>query len=186
MPPSKENKDFADLDTKTTLVDTWKAMIELKKSGKVKSIGVSNFTPSHIEGIIKATGFTPAVNQIEHHPLLPQEDLVRYSEFKGIHLTGYSPLGNSAMYLANSKEDPKKYELTTSEEVTSVAKKHNVDPAQVLIAWGIQRGLSIIPKSVTKSRIESNFQQIELTSEEFDKVTSRIQRAAIRFNIPCE
>ncbi|CAO1637748.1 unnamed protein product [Sympodiomycopsis kandeliae] len=175
----------AKLDLQTSLVDTWKALVELKKAGKVKSIGVSNFTPSHIEGIIKATGVVPAVNQIESHPLLPQQDLYQYSLIKGIHLTAYSPLGNSANYLANKNEDPKKYDLIGSEEITSVAKKHNAEPGQVLIAWGAQReGFSIIPKSVTPSRIKNNFEQIQLTKEEHDLVSSRIKKSPHRFNIP--
>jgi L-glyceraldehyde reductase len=112
----------ADLDTKTTLVDTWKAMIALQKTGKVKSIGVSNFTQSMIEAIIKATGVTPAVNQIEAHPLLPQEDLVKYSNEKGIHITAYSPLGNAGGY----GDDAKKQDIVGSKPVQEVAKKVSV------------------------------------------------------------
>lgn len=112
-------KGFAALDTKTTLVDTWKALIALQKAGKVKSIGVSNFTQSMLEGIIKATGVTPAVNQIEAHPLLPQEDLVKYSNEKNIHITAYSPLGNAGGYgdAAKSKD------IVGSKPVQEVAKK---------------------------------------------------------------
>jgi L-glyceraldehyde reductase len=69
-------------------------MLALPKS-KVKNVGVSNFTIEHIEGIHKATGVYPAANQIEAHPYLPQDDLVKYSKEKGIHLTAYSPLGNN-------------------------------------------------------------------------------------------
>lgn len=173
------------MDLQTSLADTWKALVDLKKAGKVKSIGVSNFTPSHIEGIIKATGVVPAVNQIEAHPLLPQQDLYQYSLIKGIHLTAYSPLGNSANYLANSSEDPKKFDLINSDEVQTVAKKHGAEPGQVLIAWGAQReGFSIIPKSVTPSRIKKNFEQIELSKEDHDLVSRRIKQSPHRFNIP--
>ena len=176
----------AHLDLQTSLSDTWGALVALKKAGKVKSIGVSNFTPSHIEGIIKSTGVVPAVNQIEAHPLLPQEDLYQYSLIKGIHLTAYSPLGNSANYLANSSEDPKKYDLINADEVQAVAKKHNVEPGQVLIAWGAQReGFSVIPKSVTPSRIRKNFEQITLSPEEHKQVSNRIKKSGHkRFNIP--
>ena len=114
----KDAEDKIALDTETTLVDvskrkfedveqrtqnwfvsssllqTWKAMIELQKKGRVTSIGVSNFTQPMLEGIIKATGVVPAVNQIEAHPVLPQDDLVEYSKSKNIHITAYSPLGN--------------------------------------------------------------------------------------------
>ncbi|PWN21868.1 Aldo/keto reductase [Microstroma glucosiphilum] len=184
MPPSPENKDFIHLDLKTTLAQTWKAMVDLQKSGKVKSVGVSNFLPSHIEGISQATGVVPAVNQIERHALLFQSDLVEYCKFKGVHLTAYSPLGNSANYLAGNS-DAKLYDLVNCDEVQEVAKEHGAEPGQVLIAWGIQDGLSLIPKSVTPARIKKNFEQIELTPEQYKKVSSRIRTSGHkRFNIP--
>ncbi|PWN88137.1 Aldo/keto reductase [Acaromyces ingoldii] len=177
--PSDDDK-FAKLDLKTTCVDTWKALIELQKKGRVRSIGVSNFTQSMLEGIIKATGVVPAVNQIESHPLLPQQDLVDFSKEKNIHITAYSPLGNAVQY------GEKKFEILTAKAVTDVAKKHNADPGQVCIAWGAQRGQSVIPKSVTPSRIETNFKQIELDDEDMAKISALRQEFEThhRFNIP--
>ncbi|PPQ88054.1 hypothetical protein CVT26_000408, partial [Gymnopilus dilepis] len=164
-----------EIDDKTTLVDTWKAMIQLPKS-KVRAIGVSNFTIEHLEGIINATGVVPLVNQIEAHPLLPQDDLVEYCKKKNIHITAYSPLGN------NMFNKPK---LTDHPVILDVAKKLNATPAQVLIAWGARRGYSVIPKSVQEERILSNFQQIELSEEDYERV-SAIGRGEgrTRFNIP--
>ena len=78
-----------------SIVETWKAMIEVQKTGKAKSIGVSNFTVEHLEKIIKATGVVPAMNQIEAHPALQQTELEKYCEEKGIKITAYSPLGNN-------------------------------------------------------------------------------------------
>ena len=96
MTPKRADKpDQAEIDSETSLVETWKAMLALRKTGKVQAVGVSNFTVKHLEAIIKATGETPAVNQIEAHPLLPQDDLVEYCKKEGIHLTAYSPLGNN-------------------------------------------------------------------------------------------
>jgi L-glyceraldehyde reductase len=220
-----DGNGLAVLDLKTTCVDTWKAMIALQKTGKVKvrtrqvddsiqqqlilyflfsqSIGVSNYTQSMLEGIIKATGVTPAVNQIEAHPLLPQEDLVKYSNEKGIHITAYSPLGNAAGY----GKDAKSKDILGSKPVQEVAKKVRycltaqirshadcplspfqlgVEPGQVLIAWGRHRGYSVIPKSVTKSRIENNFEQIKLSDEDYEKVSSFIVEHGghFRFNVP--
>lgn len=177
----KDAEDKIALDTETTLVDTWKAMIELQKKGRVTSIGVSNFTQPMLEGIIKATGVVPAVNQIEAHPVLPQDDLVEYSKSKNIHITAYSPLGNPAFYLGG------KVKIIDAPQVLEVAKKNNADCGQVLIAYGIKKGQSVIPKSVTKSRIESNFKQIELSDEDFKKVSSVLTEYAgepIRFNTP--
>lgn len=168
---------YAKLDLETSLVDTWKAMIELKKSGKVKSIGVSNFSPKHIDGLIKATGVPPAVNQIEAHPLLPQDDLVKYHKDNNIHITAYSPLGNNLTGQQKIVEYP---------QVLEVAKKRNADPAQVLIAWGVHRGYSVIPKSVTPTRIKSNFDQIDVTDDEYKIISDMIKTAGhhTRFNTP--
>ncbi|KAF9222468.1 Aldo/keto reductase [Gyrodon lividus] len=165
-----------DLDTETSLVDTWKAMIELRDTGKVKAIGVSNFTIAQIEGIIDATGVVPAANQIEAHPLLPQDDLVAYCKEKGIHITAYSPLGNNLVDIPM---------LTENAIVQEVANNLGATPAQVLVAWGAHRGYSVIPKSVQESRIISNFKQVELSKEDYEKVSSiGVGNANLRYNIP--
>jgi L-glyceraldehyde reductase len=95
FPKHADKPDQVEFDSETSLVDTWKAMLALRSTGKVRSVGVSNFTVKHLEAIIKATGEPPVVNQIEAHPLLPQDDLVEYCKKEGIHLTAYSPLGNN-------------------------------------------------------------------------------------------
>lgn len=95
IPTRADKPDQVEVDLETSLVDTWKAMLALRSTGKVRSVGVSNFTIQHLDAIIKATGEAPAVNQIEAHPLLPQDDLVEYCKKEGIHLTAYSPLGNN-------------------------------------------------------------------------------------------
>ena len=85
----KKNENEIDLDMDVSLVDTWKAMLELPKS-KAKAVGVSNFTVEMLEAIIKATGVTPAANQVERHPLIPDLRLMEYCAQKGIHVTAYS------------------------------------------------------------------------------------------------
>lgn len=95
IPVRADKPDVAEIDVNTSLVDTWNAMIALRETGKVKAIGVSNFTIQHLEAIIKATGERPTVNQIEAHPLLPQDDMVEYCRKQEIHITAYSPLGNN-------------------------------------------------------------------------------------------
>jgi len=157
------------------LADTWKALIKLRETGKVKSIGVSNFTVEMIDGIVRATGVTPAVNQVEAHPLLPQDELVAYAKEKGIHLTAYSPLGNNLTGETKIVDYP---------EVKEVADKLGATPAQVLVAWGAYRGYSVIPKSVNKDRIDSNFKQVELSAEDYKKVTAIGEGRRRRFNIP--
>ncbi|EIN06436.1 Aldo/keto reductase [Punctularia strigosozonata HHB-11173 SS5] len=174
FPPS-EKEGWVALDLEPSLVDTWKAMIALQKTGKVKHIGVSNFTKEHIQGIIDATGVVPAANQIEAHPYLPQDELLAYCKEKGIHVTAYSPLGN------NLVGRPKLTELPAIQEI---AKELSATPAQVLVAWGVYRGYSVIPKSVQEERIVSNFRQVELSKDAYEKVSAVGKGNHTRFNIP--
>ncbi|KAF7290049.1 Aldo keto reductase [Mycena chlorophos] len=174
FPPHPTKANEIALDTETTLVDTWKAMIALPKS-KVKNVGVSNFTIEYIEAIIKATGVVPIVNQIEAHPLLQQDKLVAYSKEKNIHITAYSSLGNNSIGVPMLTEHP---------VVIEVAKKLGATPAQVLLAWGVYRDYSVIPKSVHESRIIDNFKQVELGAEDYEKLTAIGKGKEVRFNIP--
>jgi L-glyceraldehyde reductase len=174
--PEDPNKPgWVKLDLETSLIDTWKAMIALPKS-KVRAIGVSNFTVEQLEAIIKATGVVPAMNQVEAHPLLQQDELVEYCKSKNIKITAYSPLGN------NQFGKPK---ITDHPVVTAIAKKLNATPAQVLVAWGVYRGYAVVPKSVQEERIISNFQQVKLDKEDYEAITEIGKGSGrTRFNIP--
>jgi L-glyceraldehyde reductase len=164
------------IDTEApSIVETWKAVIELYKAGKVKAIGVSNFSVRLLRKLIDETGVVPAVNQVEAHPALQQPELEAFAKEKGIHLTAYSPLGNNVTGKPRVIDD---------EHVQAIAKKANRDPAQILIAWGAHKGYSVIPKSVTPSRIESNFNDIEITSEEFEEIAEVGRKNPVRYNIP--
>ncbi|KAJ7033422.1 NADP-dependent oxidoreductase domain-containing protein [Mycena alexandri] len=173
-PPHPTKEGEVELDLGPSLVDTWKAMIALPES-KVKNIGVSNFTIEYIEALIAATGIVPVVNQIEAHPLLPQDELVAYLKEKNIHITAYSPLGNNSIGLKK---------LTDEAVVQEVAAKLGATPAQVLVAWGVYRGYSVIPKSVQEERIISNFKQVALSEEDYQKITAIGHGRHLRFNIP--
>ncbi|GAA6020796.1 hypothetical protein JCM11491_004655 [Sporobolomyces phaffii] len=156
----KEN-DSCKIDAETTLIDTWKAVVKLLDTKKVKTVGVSNFNAEMIDAITKATGTAPAVNQIERHPLLKQPELIAHHAKNNIHVTAYSPLGNNSIGAPLLFEHP---------EIKRIAEKNNVEPAQVLIAWATVGGHSVIPKSVKESRIISNFKQITLSQEDIDAV----------------
>jgi L-glyceraldehyde reductase len=175
FPPDPKKEGWVELDLETSLVDTWKAMIAVQKTGKVKHIGVSNFSIEAMETITKVTGVKPEVNQVEAHPYLPQNELAAYCDKEGIHITAYSPLGN------NSIGKPR---LTEQPVVVEIAKELGATPAQVLVAWGAHRGWTVIPKSVQNARIESNFQQVELSQDVFDKITKLGDGNYTRFNIP--
>ncbi|EAU34451.1 hypothetical protein ATEG_05382 [Aspergillus terreus NIH2624] len=133
------------------IADTWAALEKLVDAGKVRSIGVSNFTIEKIEELLKTARIPPAVNQIEAHPYLQQPALHKYLKEKVTNIlsVAYSPLGNNIYNAPRVVDDP---------TVKEIAQKLNKDPAALLISWAVQRGTSVLPKSVTPSRIESNFQ----------------------------
>ncbi|OAA35464.1 Aldo/keto reductase [Beauveria brongniartii RCEF 3172] len=128
-------------------VDTWREMQKLIDTGKAKNIGVSNFAIKNLEILLNdpSCKIVPAVNQVELHPGNPSPKLVAYAASKGIHSTGYSCLGstNSPLY--------------TNATLKALADAKGKTVQQVLLVWGIQKGWSVIPKSVTPARIEANF-----------------------------
>ncbi|KAK1624430.1 NADP-dependent oxidoreductase domain-containing protein [Colletotrichum phormii] len=146
--------ELADIDP----AETWAAMEKLVQSGKVRAIGVSNFTKQRIEDLLTKTKTVPAVNQIEAHPYLQQPDLLEFCKSKGIQLAAYSPLGNNQTGEPRTVDDPLVGEL---------GKKLGIDGGQLLAIWGVQRGTVVLPKSVTPSRIESNFKVQELPADAF-------------------
>ncbi|KAI7850957.1 xylose reductase [Circinella umbellata] len=147
-----------------SIVDTYRAMEELVKAGLVKSIGVSNFTIPMLEQIQKECEIPPAVNQIEIHPSLPQEELVAYAKKHNIILTAYSPLGNPG--------HRGKPAMLDHPAVLNAAKKYDTTPVQILLNWGLSRGYSVIPKSVTPERIKANLTVIKLEEEDVDTITN--------------
>lgn len=133
-----------------TYVDTWKALIQLQKDGKAKSIGVCNFTIEALEELYAETGVRPVINQVETHPYFPQSELRAYEAQHGILHESWSPLGQGG-------------DLLTDPVLVKIAEKHNASVAQVVIAWHLALGNVVIPKSVTDARIIENFASLELT-----------------------
>ncbi|KAL2012722.1 hypothetical protein VTN00DRAFT_247 [Thermoascus crustaceus] len=139
-----------DLDRSHSHVTTYKSMEKLLATGKVKAIGVSNCSKRYLEELLPQVSVVPAVNQIENHPALPQQEIVDFCKEKGIHVTAYSPLGSTGS------------PLFTAEPIVEVAKRKGVTPATVLLSWHLARGSSVLAKSVTPSRIEANRNLIQL------------------------
>jgi 2,5-diketo-D-gluconate reductase A len=141
-------------------VETWKAFIELQAEGLVRSIGVSNFQPEHLERLIAETGVTPAINQVELHPYFQQVGLRREHERLGILTEAYSPLGQGL-----ELGDP---------AIVEIAREHDRTPAQTIIRWHLQVGNVVIPKSVTPERIVENLDvfDFELSDEQMAAIES--------------
>ncbi|MBP5167738.1 MAG: aldo/keto reductase [Oscillospiraceae bacterium] len=134
--------------------ETWKAMEELYKAGKVRAIGISNFRPHHIEALLKNAEIKPMVNQIRLCPGETQDEVVDYSREQGMILEAYSPLGTGRIF-----DVP---------EMQNLAAKYDRTIAQICIRWSLQRGYLPLPKSVTPSRIEENLKVFDFELDEDD------------------
>jgi len=141
-------------------VETWKAMEEIHASGRVKTIGVSNFQPHHLQRLFDETRIIPAVNQIEVHPFLTQDDVRAFNSDHGIVTEAWSPIAKGKVL-----GDP---------TITAIADRIRKSPAQVTLRWHIQRGDIVFPKSVTRSRVEENFAlfDFELTDADVAAITA--------------
>ncbi|KAL3842856.1 hypothetical protein ACJMK2_020837 [Sinanodonta woodiana] len=164
--PKDENGKimFSDVD----YVDTWKALEDCVDEGLVKNIGVSNFSSKQIKRILEVARIKPSNNQVEIHVHLANQKLVEYCHENGIAVTAYSPLGapgNASVPFTPSLEEP---------VIKEIAQKKKKTPAQVIIRFLLQRGLSVIPKSVTVERIEENFQVFDfsLSEDEMQQIFS--------------
>jgi alcohol dehydrogenase (NADP+) len=144
--------------------ETWNAMIALKKSGKAKHIGVSNFSIKKLDDLLSKTNEVPEMNQVELHPLLQQNELFAYCSKKGIHLTAYSPLGSGDR--SEGMKQDNEPNMLENDTIKSIANKYNASPGQVLINWSADRGTAVIPKSTNEGRIKEN---LASDSIDFDK-----------------
>ncbi|MDP2778958.1 aldo/keto reductase [Devosia sp.] len=136
-------------------VDTWKAMIRLREEGKARSIGVSNFEGDYIDQLIAETGVTPAINQIQLHPLFQQAAMREKNAKLGVITESWSPLGQG--------------KLLDHPGLAAIAARHGKSVAQIIIRWHIELGLVVIPKSVTPSRIVENFAVFDFALSDQDK-----------------
>ena len=140
--------------------ETWRALVELREEGLVRSIGVSNFTAEHLERIIDETGVAPSVNQIELHPYFPQAQMREVDAGHGVRTESWSPLG-------------KRQAPFTERPVAGAAERYDVTPAQVILRWQVQLGAIPIPKSATPERQRQNIDVFgfELTDDEVAAIT---------------
>ncbi|MDA8369517.1 MAG: aldo/keto reductase [Nocardiopsaceae bacterium] len=148
------------LPARGAYVSTWKALEHLYAQGRVRAIGVSNFHIAHLRRVMDEGGIVPALNQIELHPGLPQEELRTFHAEHGIATEAWSPLGKGRLL-----DDP---------VIGSIAEEHGATPAQVVLSWHLQRGTIVIPKSATPERIRSNLGafDVELADEDIEAISA--------------
>ncbi|MQA33530.1 aldo/keto reductase [Modestobacter roseus] len=139
-------------------VETWKAMEEIYRSGRVKAIGVSNFNAHHLNRLFAETEVRPVVNQIEVHPYFAQDDLRAFNAEHEIHTEAWAPIAQGKVL-----DDP---------TLIRVGERYGKSPAQAALRWAVQRGDIIFPKSVTRSRVEQNFAlfDFELTEDDMREI----------------
>ncbi|MCR2823669.1 aldo/keto reductase [Lederbergia panacisoli] len=147
---------------KTKFVETWKAFEKLQKDGYIRAIGVSNFNIHHLETLKQNSDVIPAVNQVEFHPLLNQQELRQYCRNAGIQLEAWSPLMQGNLDLP---------------QLAELAEKHEKTPAQIILRWDLQNEVVTIPKSVHKERIHENANIFDFTLSEDDmKVIDQLNK----------
>ncbi|TYI33214.1 hypothetical protein ES332_A04G117500v1 [Gossypium tomentosum] len=161
--------------TKPDIPSTWKAIEALYDSGKARAIGVSNFSSKKLGDLLQVARVPPAVLQVECHPVWQQPKLHAFCESKGIHITGYSPLGSPGT--GTIKKEVLKHPV-----LNMVAEKLGKSPAQVALRWGLQMGHSVLPKSTNETRIKENFDVFDwsIPEELFPKFAEIEQERLIR------
>mgnify|MGYP006258603841 FL=1 len=145
---------------------TWAAMEALVDNNQTRQIGVSNFSVKKLQDLLGKARYKPAMNQIELHPYLQQNDMLAFCKEQGIALTGYSPLG-SFDRPAGMKADDEPV-LLEDPVILEIADRHGVSPAQVLISWALHRDTVVIPKSVNPERLKQNLAAAELSLSDAD------------------
>lgn len=146
-------KQFGE-NAKSINADTWRAMEELYKEGRIKAIGLSNFLPHHIDELMETATIKPMVNQIEFHPGWMQKDVLDYCHKNNIVVQAWSPLGRTA--------------VLDNKTIVEIAEKHNKSTAQICLRWALQHDVLPLPKSVTPSRIKENTEVFDFVLDEED------------------
>ncbi|GMM49571.1 aldo-keto reductase superfamily protein [Starmerella bacillaris] len=142
------------IDTEWDFIKTWKLMEKLPKE-KCRSIGVCNFTKKQLQQLLDATDVVPVINQCEFHPELPQQKLVDFCQEHKILPQAYRPMAKGQIF---------------NDTIKGIAEKHKCDPGQVCLSWNVIRGVDVMPKSATESRIISNRALISLDESDMEKI----------------
>ena len=151
------------IPSKIPLSDTWRAMELLKESGLVKHIGVCNYSSGLLHDLMNYCKIKPEVLQIESHPYLTQEKLIKLAQNYDLEVTAFSPLGSiSYEELGGAKEEES---LIRNETIISIAKELDITPAQLILSWALNRGTSLVVKSIDESRMKENLDVMNIKLE---------------------
>lgn len=152
--------------------NTWFGMEEAVKLGLTKSIGVSNFSVKKLKSLMEVADIKPEINQVELHPYFQQNELTEYCQSKNIHVMAYSPLGSSDRPVGLKRDDEPV--LLEDANIAEIAEKKGVSVAQIILAWIVHRGISVIPKSVNSLRLKQNLDaaDINLSDGEIRDITA--------------
>ena len=176
MDPRDQNGNII-YDRGVNLLETWRAMENLADGGKCRAIGLSDVTLENLVPLYEAARIKPAVVQVESHPYLPQTELLEFCQQKGIVLLAFAPLGHGAR--PGPLEDP---------VVVDIARQASLTPAQVLLAWGIQRGTAILTTAKTLDRARENYNLSEIPEaavEEINRIQTRTRlNSVIQTGVP--
>jgi diketogulonate reductase-like aldo/keto reductase len=157
-------------DTGVTLVETWRALESLVDEGRCRAIGLSNVDLEKLQEIVEAARIKPAVVEVESHPYLPEWELLDYCRRQGIVLLAFAALGHAM--------EPR---LLDDPVITAIAQRLHKTPAQVALAWAVQRGTALLTTSVTPSRIRENFELSTLPEDAMQEIRDGMA-TKIRFN----
>ena len=157
-----------------TLVETWRALESLVDEGQCRSIGLSNVNLEKLQEIVEAARIKPAVVEVESHPYLPEWDLLEYCRQHGIVLLAFAALGHAM--------EPR---LLDDPVIIAIAQRLGKTPAQVVLAWAVQRGTALLTTSVTPSRIQENFELSTLPEDAMQEIRDGVA-TTIRFNTVVE
>jgi alcohol dehydrogenase (NADP+) len=154
------------------LQDVWRKMEQCVDNGQTKSIGVSNYNVQTMLDVINYAKIQPVVNQVERHPYLPQNELLKFCMDNNVYLTGYGSLGSRG--LESRAKKPDVVDLIESDVVKAIASAHGKTPAQVLLRWSVDTNVICIPKSVNPTRIKENFNifDFKLTEKDLESLAS--------------
>ena len=161
-----------DLTPERSHVDTWKDMEKVLQTGKSRGIGVSNYSKRYLEQLLATAQIVPAVNQIENHPLLPQQEIVDFCNEKGILVTAYSPLGSTGS------------PLMTEPRVARLAQEKKTTPSSILLSYHIARRSAVVAKSIAPARIEENKRIVPLSKADLASLAEISKNGITRFVYP--